>query len=75
MIEKGGLSIHDANNQIYQHYNTTKITHIITGITRDMATYRLTGGIHPNLWLNAVGGRAALTADQLLDRADRAIRI
>ena len=72
MIEKGGLLIHDANNRIYQHYNTTLITCIIQGITKDMATYRLSGGIHPNLWLNAVGGprRAALTVDELLDGAD-----
>lgn len=68
LIERGGVSIHDACQRIYQHYNTLHITHIVNGITQDMKIYKHTGGVHPNLRLNAVGGggRRALTANELL---------
>lgn len=67
LIEKGGLSIHDACDKIMRHYNSIHITHIISGIIKDNKTYKAVGGMHPNLRLNAVGGSNRLSAQELLD--------
>ena len=67
LIERGGYSAHDANNKIYQHYNSIHVTHIIRGITKDERTYKNLGGVHPNLRLAALGPGRGPTVDELLN--------
>lgn len=65
-LMNGGHSKQVACDKLHRHCNAAIVTHIISGLIKDKATYKNSGGMHPNLRVDAVGGTPRVNIDQLL---------